>query len=44
MLGWTSLKLTFKAPVPQNGQTYLSPRQFADELFKCVWPFCGVGA
>ena len=19
-------------------------RQFADELFECVWPFCGVGA
>ena len=18
--------------------------QFADELFECVWPFCGVGA
>ena len=30
---------------PQNGQThsndYLTK---ADELFKCVWPFCGVGA
>ena len=19
-------------------------RQFADELFECVWPFCGIGA
>ena len=19
-------------------------RQFADELFECFWPFCGVGA
>ena len=19
-------------------------RQFADELFACVWPFCGIGA
>ena len=19
-------------------------RQFADELFDCVWPFCGIGA
>ena len=19
-------------------------RQFADDLFECVWPFCGIGA
>ena len=19
-------------------------RQFAEELFECVWPFCGIGA
>ena len=19
-------------------------RQFSDELFECVWPFCGIGA
>ena len=19
-------------------------RQFADKLFECVWPFCGIGA
>ena len=19
-------------------------RQFADELFECVWPFCGIGS
>ena len=19
-------------------------RQFADELFECIWPFCGIGA
>ena len=32
-------------PIPQNGQTHSnnSPA-FGDELFECVWPFCGVGA
>ena len=38
------LQLTLKVPTPQNGQTHsnnLSAR--ADELFECVWPFCGVG-
>ena len=32
--------LTLQAPVLQNGQTHSN----ADELFECVWPFCGVGA
>ena len=29
---------------PQNGQTHSnnSPA-VADELFECVWPFCGIG-
>ena len=25
-------------------QTQTIHRQFADELFECAWPFCGVGA
>ena len=30
---------------PQIGQTHLnSSSALADELFECVWPFCGVGA
>ena len=30
---------------PKNGQTHSnnSPA-FADKLFECAWPFCGVGA
>ena len=24
--------------------TQTIPRQFANELFECVWPFCGIGA
>ena len=29
--------------VPQNGQTHSNNSSaFADELFECVWPFCGV--
>ena len=24
--------------------TQTIPRQIADELFECVWPFCGIGA
>ena len=30
---------------PQNGQTHsISSSAIADELFECVWPFCGAGA
>ena len=39
---WNGLILS--APTPQNGQTHLnnsSPK--ANQLFQCVWPFCGVG-
>ena len=31
-------------PIPQNDQTHsnnFSPT--ADQLFECVWPFCGIG-
>ena len=37
--------LTLSAPNLQNGQTHPnnSPA-VADELFECVWPFCGIGA
>ena len=32
-------------PTPQNGQTHSNNSlAFANELFECVWPFCGVGA
>ena len=33
------------ALTPQNGQTHSNNfSATADELFECVWPFCGVGA
>ena len=38
------VKLTL-APTPQNGQTHLNNSSArVDELFKCVWPSCRVGA
>ena len=37
--------LTLQALIPQNGQTTQTiRRQSANELFECVWPFCGIGA
>ena len=40
--------LTLQAPIPQNGQTHSNNSSTkaakADELFECLWPFCGVGA
>ena len=40
-----SLLLTLWEPTPQMVKhTQTVCRQFADELFECVWPFCGVGA
>ena len=31
--------------MPQSGQTQSNNSgAFADELFECVWPLCGVGA
>ena len=37
--------LTLQAPTSQNCQTHLKNLfATADELFKCVWPSCGVGA
>ena len=31
-------------PTPQNGQAHLdNSSAVADELFECVWPFCGAG-
>ena len=36
--------LTLKAPTRQNGQAHSkNSSAVADELFKCVWPFFGVG-
>ena len=36
-------ELTLHVPTPQNGQTHLNNSSaVADELFKCVWPFCRV--
>ena len=35
--------LTLQAPASQNGQTHSNNLPaVADELFECVWPFCGV--
>ena len=35
--------LTLQAPASQNGQTHSNNLSaVADELFECVWPFCGV--
>ena len=42
-LAWYGL--TLLVPISQNSQTHSnSSSQIADELFECVWPFCGVGA
>ena len=39
------LLLSLYVPTPQNGQTRSNHSlAIADELFKYVWPFCGVGA
>ena len=39
------LILTLKGPTPQKGQTHSNDSSAAaNELFECVWPFCGVGA
>ena len=36
---------TLSTPTPQNGQTQSNKLSaVTDELFECVWPFCGVGA
>ena len=37
--------LTLEAPTPEDGQRHSKNLlAFADELFECVWLFCGVGA
>ena len=37
--------ITLSAPTLQNGQTQSNNTSaIAEELFECVWPFCGVGA
>ena len=39
------IDLALSALTPQNGQTYINNLStFANELFKCVWPFCWVGS
>ena len=31
-------------PTPQNGQTHSNNLSaIADELFECIWTFCGIG-
>ena len=42
---WEQVNLTLSAPTPQIGHTH-SNNLLAktDELFECVWPYCGVGA
>ena len=40
-----SIFLTLYAPTPEIGQTHSNNLSaVADELFECVWTFCGVGA
>ena len=37
--------LTLKTPIPQNGQTHSNNSSaVTNELFECVWPFCGIGS
>ena len=39
------VQLTLYAPTPQNGQIHSNNSSAtADELFECVWPFCGADA
>ena len=39
------MKQNTKVSTPQNDQTHTNNSSAtADELFECVWPFCGVGA
>ena len=42
---WPEMGWAFKCQPPQNGQTHSSNSSpTADELFRCVWPLCRVGA
>ena len=37
--------LTLQVPTPQNDQAHSNNSSTtANEIFECVWPFCGVGA
>ena len=37
--------LILYTPTLQNGQTHSNNSSVvADEMFECVWPFCGIGA
>ena len=37
--------MTLNNPTLQSGQTHSNNSSAkADELFECIWPFCGVGA
>ena len=39
-----SQTICWQAPTPKNGQAPSSNLlAVADELFECVWPFCGIG-
>ena len=45
MIFFVLLYLTLQATTPQNSQTHSNNSSaVANELFKCVGPFCGVGA
>ena len=42
--GLVEINLPFKPPTPQNGQTHSNILSaVADEVFECVWSFCGIG-
>ena len=39
------VNLRFKRQINKVAKkTQTIRQQFADELFECVWPFCGIGA
>ena len=40
----TLLSLTLYSSISQNGQTHSNNSSaISNELFECVWPFCGIG-
>ena len=43
-LGLLTVGKTFKSQISKVAKHNPTIRwQFADELFECVWPFCGIG-
>ena len=44
MYGYKQSQPFKRQPHKIVNHTQTIPRQFADELFECVWQFCGIGA